>query len=293
MTYEIRSPRVRVPVIDPRFRRWLGLPLELKSGRRADDQDGGVDLLDHTEIRFEVKADAIEAEKRQFTGLASTWDLDLGGDVIEKGAYSRTLRDWKSSGRLIPLINQHHYFDAKDAIGKLIAAKQTETGLETTFQVVNSAEGDEYLARIKDGILNGLSIGYETRAWRPPSEAERKRGVFRVLEDVELKEVSLVIWGMNQNALIDAASVKMLTATVAKALASLKRDDLSDEDRKTVRTIAAQCGALLREDAPNPPKDPPAKRAADDTTAYPATEALNQRILALRLDRTIRAGRRL
>lgn len=274
---------MKTQIIDPRSRSWLELATKTAPAL----------TMDHAVAHFELKADTVEAEKRQFTGFASTWDLDLGGDVIEKGAYTRTLRDWKSSGRLIPLINQHQYWDSLDAIGKLVTAKQTDTGLETTFQVVNSAQGDEYLSRIKDGILNGLSIGYETRAWRPPTDAEKKRGVFRVLEDVELKEVSLVIWGMNQNALIDASSVKMLTDTVAKALASLKRDDLSDEDRKTVRTIAAQCGALLREDAPNPPKDPPAEKAADEPEAYPATEALNQRILALRLDRTIRAGRRL
>jgi uncharacterized protein len=119
--------------------------------------------------RFQVKATGEGATARQFTGLASTWDLDEGGDMILQGAYAETLREWKQSGRVIPLINQHNYYDAKHAIGKLVAAEESSEGLLTTFQLVNSPEGDEFLARIKDGILDGLSIGYRVQGTTPSS----------------------------------------------------------------------------------------------------------------------------
>lgn len=254
--------------------------------------------LQHNTARFEFKA----TEKRQFTGLASTWDLDQGGDLIEQGAYSRTLREIKRDDRTIPLINQHRYSDTRHAIGKMIAAKETRTGLETTFQVVNSPEGDEFLARITEGIIDGLSIGYEARGWRPPTDAERKIGVQRVLTDVELREVSLVIWGMNQYALIDASSVK----SIADALAGLKRETLTDDDRKIVRQIASLSGALLRPLTPAAGDEPPADETdaqkrhkpdaspgstADTQTAYPHSEALQQRLIALKVGRTLNAGR--
>jgi HK97 family phage prohead protease len=262
---------------------------ELKSAGVADSK------IEHSMSRFVIGDPRIDEKaeaKRQFTGLASTWDLDQGGDMIEKGAYRRTIRDWKSSGRTIPLINQHNYYDVLNVVGKLVAARETDEGLETTFQVVDSQKGNDLLSLIKEGMLDGLSIGYETRGWRPPNEEEKQRGVFRVLTDVELKEVSVVIWGMNQNALIDASSVKSLTRDVATALAALKPDDLSDDDRKTVRQIAAQCGALLR--APEEPKTSPVENSptADASKAVPNAAELANRIRSLRLRRVVNAGRR-
>lgn len=280
------------------MRRFILFPgLERKTAAAA--------ALHHTATRFACKA----AEKRQFSGLASTWDLDQGGDKIVQGAYTRTLSEWKSSGRTIPLINQHQYWDAKNAIGKMIAAEETDVGLETTFQVVGSAEGEEFMARIRDGILDGLSIGYEVRGWRPPSEEERARGIQRVLTDIELMEVSLVIWGMNQNALIDGSSVK----SIATALSRLTRETLTDDDRKTVRQIAALSGALLRPKSDQPPasgepaaadaasddekeeKPPtpaaPPESSADAPKAYPNTEALQQRLLSLRIGKTLTTTR--
>lgn len=259
----------------------------------------------HHAARFAVKADSVAAEKRTFTGLASTWDLDQGGDQIQQGAYARTLREWKDAGRTIPLINQHQYWDAKNAIGKMLEARETDVGLETTFQLVGSAEGDEFLARIRDGILDGLSIGYEVRGWRAPTDEEKQRGVFRVLTDIELREVSLVIWGMNENALIDTSSVK----SIASALAALRRETLTDDDRKTVRQIAALSGALLRpkegqppasdplaadagtdgsEQTPSPdapPGDPAAAQEAPKT--YAKTDELQQRLRSIRLATTL------
>jgi HK97 family phage prohead protease len=256
--------------------------------------------------RFAVKA----SEGRQFTGLASTWDLDEGGDLILPGAYATTLGEWKAQGRVIPLINQHNYYDARHAIGKMVAAEETQEGLVSTFQVVNSPDGNEFLARIKDGILDGLSIGYSVRKWRPPSDAERKLGVQRVLEEIELREVSVVIWGMNPNALIDTASVKSL----ADSLAQLKRETLTEDERKTLRQIASRCGALLRPDdqppapgvpgaaaagatgeqAPPPPTAPPGGESHDPAAApkaYANTDALAQRLLALRLAQTVSHAR--
>lgn len=247
--------------------------------------------LKHNTAHFAVKA----TTQRQFTGLASTWDLDFGGDVIEQGAYKRSLGEITASGRVVPLINQHQYGDARHAIGKMISASETDAGLEATFQVVNSPEGDEFLARIKDGIIDGLSIGYEARGQREPTPAESKLGILRVLTDVELREVSLVIWGMNSNALIDSSSVK----TIAASLAGLKRESLNDDDRKTLRQIASLSGALLRtatppadtaadagtKESPIPPNVPPADEAADAPKAYESTDALRQRVFALRIGR--------
>lgn len=258
-----------------------------------------------TAVRFEVKGMA--AEKRQFTGLASTYDLDYGGDVIRPGAFARTLKEAGITGRTIPLVDQHTYSSVRSVIGKMVKAEEKKSGLEATFQVVSSAEGDEYLARLREGMVDGLSIGYETRAWSEPSDDERKSGVQRILSDIELREVSLVIWGMNPNALIDTASVK----SISRTLASMKRETLTDNDRKMLRQIASLSGALLRPisppaaaaaageeegSAPISPEAPPVdtadaqKAIADPVLSDSEKDALRRELLAFQIKRTIQHG---
>lgn len=185
--------------------------------------------------QFQVKAQT----GRRFTGLASTWDLDYGGDVIAKGAFSRSLKNWKAAGHTIPLIDQHNYGSVTSVVGKMIGAEETDDGLLSDFEIIGGAEGEPYRRRVEEGLIDGLSIGYEIIKSRAPTESERRLGVQRVLEDVELREVSLVIWGMNPDALI---------TNVKQAIAHLPR-----EEQRKLNTFI---GNLQR-------KAPPADDAAD------------------------------
>lgn len=234
--------------------------------RRITDHARRTDVLHHV-ARFEVKE--VSDQKRTFTGLSAAWSLDDGGDVILRGAFAKSIASLKS-GRTIPLIDQHNYTSVRRAIGKAIDAEETEDGLLTTFRVIATPDGDEVLARVKEGVIDGLSIGYMVPegGQRAPGENERAAGVKRLLTEIDWFETSAVIWGMNPDALIDTASVKSLAAS----LASLKRGDLTDDDRKLVRQIASQCGALLRKDD-QPPADDPAADAGDGEQQPPPPAA--------------------
>lgn len=199
-----------------------------------------------TAAPFQVKA--LDEAARTFEGLASTWDLDLGGDVIHKGAFARTLDNWKASGgrRVIPLIDQHRYSSTFDVLGKLVSAEETDEGLVAKFEVVPGDDGDRLLARLRGGFVNGLSIGYEAGRY-DFEDMDRADGVkerVRHLREVKLYEVSAVIWGMNPGALVDPSSVKALLG------------GLSPEEKAELR-------ALLTEPAPAPAEAP-----------APATEGL-------------------
>ena len=198
-------------------------------------------------------AKAVDTEARTFEGLASTWDLDLGGDIIHRGAFSRTLDHWRASGgkRVVPLIDQHRYDSAFHILGKMVDATETDEGLVTKFEVVPGDDGDRLLARISGGYLNGLSIGYQPVGNPEYETMERADGVkesVRHLRELKLFEVSAVIWGMNPGALIDTHSVKSLLS------------GLSPEEKAELR-------ALLSEPAPAPtdaPADVAAKGIAPD-----------------------------
>jgi len=203
---------------------------------------------------FQVKAQA----GRRFTGLASTWDLDYGGDVIVQGAYARTLAEWKATGRVIPLIDMHNYGSVKSVVGRLVDAEETADGLDGTFEIMAGAEGEPYSARVRDNLIDGLSIGYEVVSSREPTDSERKMGVRRVIEDLELREVSLVIWGMNPNALI---------TNVKAQLAQLK--DSPSELRKLNTFI----GNLQKKAPPEESADAPEQDATTPPEATPGPPA--------------------
>lgn len=214
--------------------------------------------LTKTATPFEVKA--LDTAARTFEGLASTWDLDLGGDVIHKGAFARTLDSWRASPqRVVPLIDQHRYGSAFDVLGKMVDAEETDTGLRARFEVVPGDDGDRLMARLKGGFVNGLSIGYEAGRY-DFEDLQRADGVkerVRHLREVKLYEVSAVIWGMNPAALVDTQSVKAL-------LGGLSPEEI------------AELRALLAAPAPAPadaPASAPVGLAPDDPKRL-AREAL-------------------
>src|SRR5690554_5309181 len=186
---------------------------------------------------FEVKA--VDAKERTFEGLASTWDLDLVGDVIHRGAFRRTLSHWRQSGRVIPLLDQHNYGSVRAVVGKLIAAKETDDDLWTRYQVIDGPDGDEVLHRIEGGYVTGLSIGFRPVKVEEPSDDERKRGIWRHIKEVQLLEISVVIWPANEGARIDTDSVKSL-------IAALKDRDLTDNDRAELKALRDDIDALLK-----------------------------------------------
>ena len=143
---------------------------------------------------------------RSFSGFASTGDLDSQGDIVEPSAFRGTIADWKRTGRLIPLLDQHDGFSSLNKVlGKLVGAEVQKRGLLTTFEIVDSPLGDEALARVKGGYVTGLSIGYRAL------HSEDLDGELRVVDGrptarvrritkIHLNEVSLVVWPANSAA---------------------------------------------------------------------------------------------
>lgn len=161
-------------------------------------------------ITREFSVKAVNAQERTFEGLAAAYSLDDGLDEIKVGAFAQTIARWQQGGKktVKPLIDHHVYNSVRRVVGKAIELEErpTEGGLWAKFQVVPGVDGDEILHRLEGGFVTGLSIGY--RALKFSFEQREGVGMVRILEEIALEEVSLVIWGMNPDALIDTDSVK-------------------------------------------------------------------------------------
>jgi HK97 family phage prohead protease len=193
--------------------------------------------------RMEVKQ--LDEEARTFEGLASTWDRDLGDDVIKPGAFKKTIRDWKAAGRVLPLLDSHNWFSVRDAVGKLIDAKEVDEGLWTKWRIVPGADGDEIMHRLRSDeegggpFVDSMSIGYRAIKWEMDEDED---GIeIRVLKQIELHEVSLVLFPMNPEARIDSATVKQRLTAELDTVIERCRPGVRPELKSVLSEALAKC----------------------------------------------------
>jgi HK97 family phage prohead protease len=114
----------------------------------------------------------------RLAGYAALFGVaDGAGDVIRRGAFKRTLAERKEP---LPLYWQHR---PAQRIGSVELAQEDERGL----RVVARIDRPDCLAAalLRRRQVDGLSFGYRASGFRRLSEG-------RLLEDIELMEVSLV-----------------------------------------------------------------------------------------------------
>jgi HK97 family phage prohead protease len=144
--------------------------------------------------RFSLKIKSVD-DTGTFTGLGAAYgNVDLGGDKIMPGAFTRTL----AAGKQFPLLWQH---DPSNPIG---TAKVTDTpqGLQVEGTLLlQDPTAQKAYTFMKAGVIKGMSIGYETLQ-------STMDGDVRQLKELKLWEVSVVTFPMNESATI--ASVKSL-----------------------------------------------------------------------------------
>jgi HK97 family phage prohead protease len=157
--------------------------------------------LKHLDIDFEIKA----AEGGLFEGYASTaGNVDRGGDVVMEGAFSKSLDRWKAKGKLPKMLWQH---DPDKPIGAWTDMSEDAKGLYVKGRLLTDlALGKEAYTLVKEGVIDSMSIGYQTKDYDYEGAGSQK---VRQLKEVELWEVSLVTFPMNPQA--EVTGVKQLT----------------------------------------------------------------------------------
>lgn len=233
---------------------------------------------------------AIDEGARTFRGLSSTWDEDLGGDVIHEGAFARTIDHFKSSGRTIPLTDGHPELEGasgdrvRRVIGKVVDASETKSGIDTAFGwVPDDPDSEAAIRRVKGGFITDLSIVYKAvKAEREKPSADRPRGRRHIYE-LKWHGVGLVMRGMNPSAKADMLSVKSL-------LGQLRDGTLDDDTKAALSELPADLKLILRAllDDPVAPADdqPPAatcKGLAPDDPDRLAIESLLRDLTLRRL----------
>lgn len=126
----------------------------------------------------------------RFAGYAAIFGRpDRGGDIVEAGAFARSLE----RGRAVPLLWQHA---PARPIGRIEYLKEDRRGLRVIGRLSAGAAGREAAALLSEGAVRGLSFGYRVRAAQGLGP--------RALTELDLVEVSLVTLPMQPKARVHA-----------------------------------------------------------------------------------------
>ena len=158
-----------------------------------------------------------------FEGYGSVFgNVDLGGDVVLKGAFAESLKE-----RTPAMLWSH---DPSQVAGVYTKAFEDDNGLVVRGEFADTDLGRTTRTLVKMGAVSGLSIGFSTKDYEYTKDGER------LIKQADLFEVSLVAMPMNESARINM--VKSYTGGSEREIELLLRD--AGASSKHAKTVVSQ-----------------------------------------------------
>lgn len=188
-------------------------------------------------------------------GYASTWirQPDSYGDVVAKGAFTKTLADRWNGGKGIPFLWAHQMDNLKSFIGTA-EADEDDHGLHFVATFDDTEEAQKVRQLYKDGRLRKFSFAYDVKdAGTVTLEDGTKANELR---ELDLFEISAVTVPANDDA--GVVDVK-----------SGRRNSKADESkiRQAIELLQDVLGELNEEEPIEGEDEPEANAAAEEQKA--------------------------
>ena len=186
---------------------------------------------------FEVKF-ADNGTPGAFEGYGAVFgNIDAYGDVIQKGAFKDTLKDWNKTKKLPPMLVQHGGWMMTDMdalpIGMWDGMSEDETGLYVKGRLINldTERGKTIHGAMKEGALDGMSIGYRAKEFSLGTKPDEPR---RTLKKIDLMEVSVVTFPANGKARVSSVKNAGMVKTIRDFEELLRDAGFSAADAKRI-----------------------------------------------------------
>lgn len=179
------------------------------------------------------------AQGRVMKGYASTWSMDLGGDIIEPGAFDACIAARftaqvlsRGYGR-IRFMNEH-----KTVIGRILFMRPDLKGLYVECYFSTTRLGNDICTLVTDNALDQMSIGFVVPAGG--SYLDKKGN--RHITEIDCQEVSVVTFPMNEET--DIISMKgsetpyTQEVTLSKAETALNTEEANTLLEHEIKSMA-------------------------------------------------------
>ncbi|SMX98047.1 MULTISPECIES: HK97 family phage prohead protease [Brevibacterium] len=166
-----------------------------------------------TKMATKAQAVALKSapdDEGTFEALVAVFNnIDSYGDVILKGAFADTLKEWGDSGYPVPVVWSHDKDDPFSHIGVVTEAKETETGLVVKAQLdMENPKAKQVHKLLKGGRIKEFSFAF-SYDMEDVSPAKRDSVEVRELKKLKLYEVGPTMVGANPSTqLMGVKSVK-------------------------------------------------------------------------------------
>lgn len=199
-----------------------------------------------------------------FAGYGSTYGkIDQGGDIVLAGAFTKSLMNQGSKGRMPAMLWQHR---SGEPIGAYTKMTDDANGLYVEGQLCMKVQRAlECYELMKMKAISGLSIGYGVTA----DNYDAKNGI-RTIAEAELYEVSPVTFPMNDDARV--AAVKTIDEIGDLSGAELYLREAGGISRSEAKALVGRIAAVARREA---------GAAQDESAELKAITALLRRRTAL------------
>lgn len=173
-----------------------------------------------------TQAKAAVDEEGGIEGYASLFNVeDTGSDIVMPGAFTKTLREGSPWGS-VKMLYQHN---REAPIGLWPELSEDSLGLKSGGKIdLELNDGKQSHIRVKNKLIDGLSIGYQIIR----DEWDRELQVRR-LHEVQLVEISLVTFAMLPSARIDKVKSGLATERDYEELL-VREVGLTQREAKTV-----------------------------------------------------------
>lgn len=222
-----------------------------------------------------------------FLGYASVFGVkDTCGDVVQKGAFGKTLADWASKGQPIPLLWGHNTADPDMNLGEIVTAEEDSHGLKVHGRLdMSNPKAAQTYKLLKSGRVGQMSFAYRVTDGAYVMPESKDGESFYSINSVDLFEVSIVPIGANQDT--EILAVKSVLASLqskAGRVLSAKNESVIAQCYDQLMEVAMALKSVLPPDAgdsqdqePTSGEEPSAPKSAP-TTPTPSVNLANLKI---------------
>lgn len=194
------------------------------------------------------------ATEGTFSGYGAAFgNMDSYDDVIERGAFKDTLREWEAKGKFPPMLLQHGggFLGGADdmlPVGQWTLMQENSKGLKVEGKLfaLGTERGQYLYEGLKSGVLDGLSIGYAVKEFALGTKPGEPR---RTLKAVDLVELSIVTFPANDKARVGNVKAVDIINSLSDAEDFLREADGRRWSKKAARDFVSRLSKIARREA--------------------------------------------